>query len=260
MHKIIKYTFFDLFRSKWFLIIALFFLSNSWGLLYFSTSLSKAILSILHVNIFVIPILSALLASIYFYNSRNFIELLISLPIKRSAIFLGQYLGISLSISLAILLGLGIPFLIYGIFSDSEIWNFLNLIMNAILLTFIFSAISYNISLLMNDKIKGFGMVILMLLMFTIIYDAVILILLLIFKDYPLEKLSIILTILNPIDLSRINTLLKLDVSALMGYTGAVFNKYFNTFLGTFISYTSLFLWIFLNIIFLLSLVRKKDF
>lgn len=247
-------------RSKWFLIILLFFLINAWGMLYFSTSLSKAILSIMHINIFVIPILSALLSSIYFYNSRNFIELLISQPIKRSSIFLGQYLGISLSISLSVLLGLIIPFMIYGIYNGNEIWNFVNVVINAIILTFIFSSISYNISLLINDRIKGFGMVILTLLIFTVVYDAVVLILLLVFKDYPLEKLSIILTLLNPIDLSRVNTLLKLDVSVLMGYTGAVFKKHFNTFEGQIVSYASMLCWIILNAFTLLSVVKKKDF
>ena len=50
--------------------------------------------------------------------------------------------------------------------------------------------------------------------------------------DYPMEKPMIGLSALNPIDLSRILILLQLDVSAMMGYTGAVFEDFFGTYPG----------------------------
>jgi len=49
------------------------------------------------------------------------------------------------------------------------------------------------------------------------------------FMDYPLEKPMIILSCLDPVDLSRILILLKLDVSALMGATSATFRESFGT-------------------------------
>ena len=48
----------------------------------------------------------------------------------------------------------------------------------------------------------------------------------------------------NPIDLSRILILLKMDVSALMGYTGAIFKDFFGTQTGLVISFSVLFSWI----------------
>ena len=48
-----------------------------------------------------------------------------------------------------------------------------------------------------------------------------------ILEDYPLDKLSLTGTILNPIDLSRTLILLKLDISALLGYTRAIFKNLF---------------------------------
>jgi Cu-processing system permease protein len=48
----------------------------------------------------------------------------------------------------------------------------------------------------------------------------------------------------NPIDLSRILVLLKMDVSALMGYTGAVFKDFFGTTAGFIIALMVLILWI----------------
>ena len=48
----------------------------------------------------------------------------------------------------------------------------------------------------------------------------------------------------NPIDLGRILVLLKMDVSALMGYTGAVFNDFFGKTFGMITAIFVLVLWI----------------
>ena len=54
----------------------------------------------------------------------------------------------------------------------------------------------------------------------------------------------LIFSALNPIDLSRILILLKMDVSALMGYTGAVFQDFFGTVTGTVVAVATLLVWI----------------
>ena len=59
-----------------------------------------------------------------------------------------------------------------------------------------------------------------------------------------MEKPMLIFTALNPIDLTRIFILLKMDVSALMGYTGAVFQDFFGTATGAIIATATLLLWI----------------
>ncbi len=80
-----------------------------------------------------------------------------------------------------------------------------------------------------RDKAKGIGVVILLWLYFSIIFDGLVLFVLFQFADYPLEKMMVGVVTLNPIDLSRILILLKMDVSALMGYTGAIFKDFFGT-------------------------------
>ena len=104
------------------------------------------------------------------------------------------------------------------------------LLLNAIILTIIFSLLSFIISLSNKNRIVGFGISIFVWLFFSIVYDGMFLLLLLGFKDYPLEKLTLGLTMFNPIDLSRILFLMKLDISAMMGYTGAVLQKFLNSY------------------------------
>ncbi len=93
-----------------------------------------------------------------------------------------------------------------------------------------------------------------------VIYDGLFLMSLNTFQSYPLDSFSIGATMFNPIDLSRILILLKLDISALLGYTGAVFQKFFGTGFGLFISIMALSLWVLLPVLNIYRKSRKKDF
>jgi Cu-processing system permease protein len=129
-----------------------------------------------------------------------------------------------------------------------------------ILLTFIFSALAYWISLSVTDRMKGFGLVIVLWLYMAVLYDGIFLLVLTTFQDYPLEKAAIALTTFNPIDLSRVLIMLKLDVAALLGYTGAVFKKFFGTGQGLAVAFASMLIWIAIPVAGLALTSRKKDF
>uniref|UniRef100_UPI0033657D49 hypothetical protein n=1 Tax=Candidatus Albibeggiatoa sp. nov. BB20 TaxID=3162723 RepID=UPI0033657D49 len=79
-------------------------------------------------------------------------------------------------------------------------------------------------------------------------------------QEYPLDKFSLIATMFNPVDLSRILILLKLDISALLGYTGAVFQKFFGTNIGMVLSTLVLVLWTILPTWRIVSKSKNKDF
>ncbi len=99
-----------------------------------------------------------------------------------------------------------------------------------------------------------------MWLFLAVIYDGVFLISLVMFNEYPLDKFALLTTMFNPIDLSRILILLKLDISALLGYTGAVFKKFFGTNLGLVLSIAVMLLWVLLPVWRIKVKLKKKDF
>jgi len=222
--------------------------------------IGKAIITLMNIIIVLVPLISTIFGIMYYYDSKEFTELLLALPIKRSSIFIGQYLGVALSLSMSLLLGLGIPFICYGLFESGIIFDFLLLLAIGAFLTFIFSALAYNIGLRHENKIKGFGLAILLWLFLAVIYDGIFLSILMLFGDYPLENISLVGTLLNPIDLSRILILLKLDISALLGYTGAVFKKFFGSSSGSVFSFLLLLLWTILPILWLYRTGKKKNF
>ena len=96
-------------------------------------------------------------------------------------------------------------------------------------------------------------------LYFSMLFDAVVLFLLFQFSEYPIEKAMVGVTALSPIDLARIQILLHLDQSAMMGYTGAIFKDFFGTTIGLILSFLLLLLWIVIPFFISLKKFNKKD-
>ena len=247
-------------RSRWSYVYFFFYLALGFVLLFLNNDLSKAVITLMNVIIVLVPLIGTIFGVMYFYNSKEFTELLLAQPLKRSTIFLGQYFGVAGSLALSFLLGLGIPFVIYGLFESEAIWNFTLLLVTGAFLTLIFTALAFNIALNNENKIKGFGYAVLMWLFLAVIYDGLFLLSLVVFEEYPLDRFSLIASMFNPIDLSRILILLKLDISALLGYTGAVFKKFFGTNYGFLVSLSVLVLWTLIPIVLLAKKAQKKDF
>ncbi|MEP2771479.1 MAG: ABC transporter permease subunit [Fulvivirga sp.] len=260
MFKIFKYSFFDLVRSRWSLIYFLFFAITATALLYLSNDVGRAVTSLMNVIIILCPLIGTMFGVMYYYNSREFVELLLAQPIKRQSILMGQYLGLTVSLFLSFLLGLGLPFIFYGIIGSTSMSNFIVLLLAGGLLTFTFVALAFLIAINNENKIKGFSLAIIVWLFLAVLYDGLFLLSLFMFEEYPLDKFSLIMTVLNPIDLSRILVMLQLDVSAMLGYTGAVFNKFFGTSQGFIISLICGLLWIFAPVGLMLRVARRKDF
>ncbi|RLD85366.1 MAG: ABC transporter permease [Bacteroidetes bacterium] len=260
MFKILKYSFYDLMRSRWSYVYFAFYLALGFVLLFLNNDVNKAVITLMNIIIVLTPLIGTIFGVMYYYNSKEFTELLLAQPIKRSTIFMGQYIGISISLTLSLVLGLGIPFLLYGLFRSTAIFDFGLLLVVGSFLNFIFVALAFNIALSNENKIKGFGYAILMWLFLAVIYDGIFLISLVMLNEYPLDKFSLLATMFNPIDLSRILILLKLDISALLGYTGAVFKEFFGTNLGLISSLFVLTLWVIIPVWRMKVKLQKKDF
>ena len=252
MNRIIKIIFLDILKNKIILAYTLILAILSWSSFGLEDNSAKGLLTILNIILFTVPLVSILFATIYLYNSTEFIELLLSQPIKRKKIWLSLFLGLSLAMVLAFFIGAGIPLLINA--PDSV--GIMMLVIGC-LITLVFVALAFLSSILTRDKAKGIGISIMGWLYFALLFDGIILYLLFQFSDYPIEKAMIVVTAFSPIDLARIQILLHLDVSAMMGYTGAIFKDFFGTSLGLLLSFSLLCLWIIIP--FFISLIKFKN-
>lgn len=215
---------------------------------------AKGLLSLLNIILIIVPLICMIFSTIYVYNSSEFIELLVSHPLQRKTIWLSLFAGLAASLSIAFLIGIGLPILIY----QPNPTGYMMLLMG-LLLTIIFVGIAMLAAVTTRDKAKGIGVAILLWLYFSLIFDAFVLFILFQFQDYPLEEPMIIFSFLNPIDLGRIQILLKMDTAALMGYTGAVFKDFFGTASGITVTTIVLCLWVFIPVWISARKFRRKD-
>lgn len=254
MKKIVKYVIADILRNRIVIIYTLFLLAASLTVFSLEDNSSKGLLSLVNIILIILPLVSIIFSTIYIYNSNEFIELLVSQPLKRKTIWLSLFIGLASSLSIAFIIGAGIPILIY----QANLIGF-TMILVGILLSIIFVAIALFATVKTRDKAKGIGASIMLWLYFSLLFDGFVLFLLFQFADYPLEKPMIGITALNPIDLSRILILLQLDESAMMGYTGAVFKDFFGTYTGLTFSVGALLLWIVLPVWYSTYKFNTKD-
>ena len=254
MKKIVKYVIMDILRSRIIIAYTLLLFILSFSVFNMETNSSKGVLSLLNVILIIVPLVSIIFSTIYIYNASEFIELLVSQPIRRRNIWFSQFTGISLSLSLSFLVGCGLPIIIFD-GSDAGMM----IILMGVLLSVIFVALALLATVFTRDKAKGIGISILLWLFFSLLYDGLVLFLLFQFMDYPVEKGLVALSLLNPVDLARILILLKLDISALMGATSAVFNNFFGQYMGMAMAIIAMILWIVLPMGISMRKFNRKD-
>lgn len=254
MIKIGKYVLYDILRNRFVMLYTFFLLLVTFSMFSLDSDPGKATLSLLNIILLVVPLVSIVFTTIHFFNSYEFIELLLAQPVNRKTIYFAEYFSISLALSVAYIIGVATPMLLLN-FNESSIY----LILAGLLLTFVFVALAFGASVSSRDKAKAIGVALLFWFYFTLIYDGLILYVIYSFSDYPLDKVTLTLVSLNPIDLARIIILLKLDLSALMGYTGAFYKNFFGSSWGIVYSVLFLMIWIFAPLMLAMRRFVKKD-
>ena len=232
----------DLSRNRWIVAYAAAFFLIPEGLFWFGGTGPQVVLSLLNVVLLVVPLVALIFGTIHVYASREFVELLLAQPVRRSRLFAGLYLGLALPLAGAFVVGTAIPFATH-LGSGIGAPMLLAFFAAGIGLSFVFAAVATWIALATDDRLKGVGLALGVWLLATVIYDGLVLAASATFSAYPLEKPMLGLMLANPVDIARVIVLTKLDASAMMGYTGAVFQHAFGTILGTTIALAALAAW-----------------
>ncbi|MEZ4905540.1 MAG: ABC transporter permease subunit [Spirosomataceae bacterium] len=227
MNKVTKYVIYDIVRNRFVMGYTLLLLAITMSFFSFESDPNKGLLSLLNIILMVVPLVSIIFSTIHFYNSYEFIELMSAQPLSRKRIFLSEYVGVAASLSLAFLVGVGVPTMLFEGSSRGVI-----LLISGFLLTLTFVSLAFLAAVITRDKAKGIGLALVIWFYFSLVYDGLVLGILFSFSDYPLEKAMLVLTALNPADLARIMVLMKMDISALMGFTGAVFQDFLAQIMG----------------------------
>lgn len=258
---ILKYQWKDLFRGKWIIGYGLIYLLIADAMIRFGGTGTKAMLSISNIMLLLIPLVGMIYGALYLYQSREFTELLLAQPLDRPTLFWGLFGGLAAPLALAYTAGIGIPMLYSGMILTANLQSVFLILLLGNVLTLLFTGLGFWLGLkFFDDRIKGLGFALVSWLFLAVIYDGLVLLAIFLLGDYPIEEPMLAMAMLNPIDLARITVLLEFDISALMGYTGAVFNRFFGSMLGITVAGGCLALWLGIPLWRGKSLFNKKDF
>ncbi len=241
--KILGYQLRDIARNKWVIAYTLVLLLLTEALFRLGGDGGRVVLSLLNVVLIFVPLVALTFGTLYLYTAREFIELLLAQPVGRGSMFAGLWGGLALPLAGALVVGVGTPFALHAGGGAPSAGSLFMLLGTGVLLTCVFTALAFLIALRFEDRARGFGAALLVWLACAVLYDGVVLLVVALFGDYPLETPLLVLMVLNPLDLGRVLLLLNLDIAALMGYTGAVFQRFLGTALGLGVATGALLLW-----------------
>lgn len=258
--KVFKYSFLDLIRNRWSLFYTLFFLLATSGLLYLNADSSRTVASLLNIVLLLVPLVCGVFSLMYCYQVMEYIEVILSQPVSRLSVFSGIYFSLVVTLSLCLAVGIGLPFGVHALGGHAIHAGAFTILVAGVLLSAIFTALALLVTLRNGNRVRGFAWILLLWFVTAVLYDGILLVAFVAFEQYPLERLAIAGVLLNPVDMSRVLVIYEMDLSALMGYTGAVFQQFFDKRAGSLLIACSFLLWLAVPLALLLKTGRRKDF
>jgi Cu-processing system permease protein len=258
--KIARYEFSNVVRSRWLLPYTGGLALATDLLIRFSGTTDAGLLGAGNLVLLIIPLVSLTVGTMYFYSSRTFVELMLAQPVPRTQLALGLLIGSALPLAGGFAIGVGVPLSLHGAFIGDTRSAAFALLGSGTLLATAFAAIAFYISVRIEDRLRGLALAIGIWLGLSLLYDGVVLMAAMLLSDYPIERPLLATMLLNPVDLARVWLMLQLDVAALLGYTGAVLQKFFGSGLGALIAATALIAWTAIPLTLAVRRFARRDF
>jgi Cu-processing system permease protein len=258
--KITRHVIVDVLRNRWVIAYAFFFLVATDVLLRLAGSGPRALLSLLNIVILLIPLVTIIFVTIYWHGAREFNELLLAQPVSRTTLFHGLFAGLVGPLAAAFVLGVSLPLMMHRAIDATTMPLLAMMLAAGVALTAVFAAIAVLIAGVVEDRLRGLGVALGVWLFLAVAWDGGMLWAAMVFQDYPLEGAMLGLTFANPINLARTLLVLRFDVAALMGYTGAVFQRALGGSGGTLAAVAGLTAWTLVPGLLALRAFQRRDF
>ncbi|MBE8221953.1 MAG: ABC transporter permease subunit [Bdellovibrionales bacterium] len=258
--KVLQFEFYENLRNKWvFYYSGLFFILTYLIIRFGGAQPLQASGSLLSLVILLVPIFSLIFGSVSFIETLGFMELMAAQPVKRSSIYIGKCLGLSISLSMSFLLGMGLAIILSLSHSDKGLGTIIMLLVLGVMLSFVFVSFAFLLANLSNKKEIVLGLVLTIWFYFFILHDLIMFGVVVSFGDYPLEWLILTMSALNPIDLSRVIITLHMDLSSLMGASGALIYNFFGGAKGIVLGMSMLCLWFTAPLLIGIKIFNKRN-
>ncbi len=180
-------------------------------------TLDIGVISLSSLSVYLIPLIALLLSfdALVGEFERSTMLLLLTYPVTRWQVVMGKFFGHMMILFTAVVVGFGGPAVVAALLTDSgtEGWQAYVMMMgSSLLLSAIFIALGYLVSILVRERSTAAGASIVLWLIFVVLYDLALLSLLLADGDQWIgQTMFSVLILINPTDLYRLLNLTAFD-------------------------------------------------
>ena len=257
-------------RNKWTVIFAAVFGVLITAISYFGSMTSGAAgfqgfnrtsASLLSLVLYLVPLVSLMMATQSFAGGAVENEILFSQPISRSEILFGKVAGLFASMSAATLAGFGLGGLVIATQADTDdIWGYPIFVALSLVLSLVFLSLAALVSMISRRQTKAFGLALLIWFFFVIFYDLLVLGGSLLLRERTANYFIFGSLFGNPVDMVRVAGLISLQGEEIFGPAGAALVKFLGgEAFGSAALVLSLLVWIAVPMLLSLRLLKRQD-
>ena len=222
-------------RNRWVVSFAALFAGLTLAIAYFGMVTSgyagfqdftRTAASLVNVGGFLVPLFALILGVFSFVTHPEYLELLVTQPVSRSRVFLGRYMGLSLTVLGAAALGFGLPGAMIAMAAGTEgALRYLAVVTYLSLLALAFTGIALLVTLVAQRRQIALGIALGVWIFFELAYGVLMLASTLYLPARVLETTLLVGLLGNPVDLARVLSLLQVGGPHLFGPAGATLVK-----------------------------------
>ena len=223
-------------RNKWTLSFAAIFAALALAISYFGTvtagevgfqGFTRTSASLLNLVLYLVPMVSLTMSAVSFTGERGASELLFSQPVTRAEILTGKICGLFLAVAAATCFGFGLAGCVIGVNTGAQgSMAFLVFAGFALLLALVFLVLGALAAVFCGSKAKAFGHALFAWFFFVLLYDLLVIGVTFVLKEHAANRFIFLSLFGNPVDMTRVGSLMALGDPSIFGAAGAALVKF----------------------------------
>lgn len=249
-----KYEFFSILTGKWlWTFLALYNLLFAL-VSYYSTEAQQFYISAANLLVYFNFTALILFSNLYWQNNTDFVSLILTQPVNRSTVFLSRLTAFYCVLFITTTISLVFHLSRFVQFDQIFILSFFQIVAQAIAI-----GIGFSLSVSVSDRLKSLAVGMGLIVLFIFVMDAISLWTIINYSQYPLEKVLLIISALNPIGLVKFEALRGINMTLWSGYAGMLLKRVFDSKLIVTLNLLALFIWWLAPTYWSMRLFKKKD-
>lgn len=224
-----------LLRSRWVMVYAAVFAVLTSGVSYFGLAVveftgfqgfERTAVSLLNLVLYVVPLATMLMAVQSFRPEGGVTEQLLAEPVTRAEVVLGKLLGLAGAHAVATLLGFGATGVLVALdVGTAGLGAYLSVVAFTLLVGLVFLAVASLLTLLARRGLRAYALVMVTWFGLVLLFDLLVVGATFLVPEAWANRLAVGAVFANPVDATRVATLLTVAGKELFGPAGALLTR-----------------------------------